>query len=88
MVAKLLVFATVFRFPLVVYHHSNTSFLKLVIPKFHAFYLHFAHVQVKQRHTFDTFLSVRVLSIESTLCNFFSRLCNGQKRFSNGDTLF
>ena len=51
------------------------SLLKLVFPQFHAFYVYFPHVQVKQRHTFDTFLSVRVLSIESTLCKFFSRLC-------------
>ena len=29
------------------------SFLKLVLPQFHAFYLHFPHVQVKQRHTFE-----------------------------------
>ena len=57
------------------------SFLKLVFSQFHAFYLHFPRVQVKQRHTFDTILSVRVLSIESTLCKFFSRLCNGQGEF-------
>ena len=48
----------------------QSAFLKLVFPQFHAFYLHFPHVQVKQRHTFDTFLSVRVLSIESTLCKY------------------
>ena len=57
------------------------SFLKLVFPQSHAFYVHFPHVQVKQRHTFDTFLSVRVLSIECTLCKFFSLLCNGQEDF-------
>ena len=33
------VFALVFRFPLVVFHHSNPSFLKLVFPQYHAFYL-------------------------------------------------
>ena len=38
-------------------------------------------MQVKQQHTFDTIHSVWVLSMESTLCKFFSRLCNGQGDF-------
>ena len=37
MTANSLVFATVFRFPLAVFQHSNLSFLKLVFLQYHAF---------------------------------------------------
>ena len=81
MVAKLSCFCYRIPFSTCRFPSFRSSFLTLVFLQFHAFYLHFPHVQVKQLHTVDTFLSVRVLSIESTLCKFFSRLCNGQGDF-------
>ena len=81
MLAKLCCFCYCILFFTCRFPSFQSSFLKLVFPQFPAVFFHFPHLQVKQRHIFDTFLSVRVRSIESTLCKFFSRLCNGQGDF-------
>ena len=59
------VFASVFRFPLVVFHHSNPVIPKTSLPTIPCVLFCIFHILCKR--AFGTFLRVRVRSIESTL---------------------
>ena len=66
------VFAMVFRFPLVVFHNSNRSFLKLIFPQYHKFYLHVLLVACLW------YIPQSASSLDwIQIGRFLSRLCNG-----------